>query len=89
MKEEPKIIGAAGPLTIWKYKSCEAEVGAGEDWATVYLIQSKEEGKGHATNLLLAMKKYYEGKSMTFGGSIALNERMRQLYKKCLITEYR
>jgi len=85
---KPKIVRTAGCLAIWKYLSCEAEVGSREDWATVYLIESKEPGKGHATTLLLAMKKYYEAKGLRFGGSVALNMRMRRLYQKCQIHEY-
>lgn len=76
------------PLDEWKYKSCTAHCGTGKSWATIYNIQSKEEGRGHATNLLLIMKKYYEGRRLTFGGSVALNERMHNLYQKCKIREY-
>lgn len=87
--EEPKIVRAAGPLTLWKYKSCEAEIGSdGKNWATVYFIESKEPSKGHATELLLAMKEYYEKRGLRFGGSVALNERMGRLYQKCQIYEY-
>jgi len=60
----------------------------GEGWATLYDIQGKNEGKGHATTLLLAIKEYYERKGLRFGGSVALNERMRRLYQKCEIKEY-
>ena len=73
----PKIIRTAGCMALWKYRSCEAEIGIGKDWATVYVIVSEEPSKGHATTLLLAMKEYYENKGLTFGGSIALNERMK------------
>ena len=73
-------------LDEWRHKSCLAHIAANEDWATVYDIQSQDEGKGHATELLLILKSYYKGKR--FGGSVALNDRMRRLYKKCEITEY-
>lgn len=86
--ETPRIVRSAGCLALWEYKSCEAEMGIGEDWATVYLIESKEQGKGHATKLLLAMKKYYEDRGLIFGGSVALNDRMKRLYQKCQIHEY-
>jgi len=76
------------PLERWTYESCEAEFGVGEDWATLYRIESKEEGKGHATELLTEAKKYYEGKGLRFGGSFALNERMRSIYKRLNIKEY-
>lgn len=84
----PYIVRTAGCLTLWRYQSCEAEVCIGKDWATVYIIESKEPGKGHATKLLLAIKKYYEDKGLYFGGSVALNMRMRKLYQKCQIKEY-
>ncbi len=77
-----------GTLEIWKHKSCVAEFGFDETWATLYYIESMEEGKGHATELLTEAKKYYEGQGKKFGGSIALNERMRAIYKRLDIEEY-
>lgn len=76
------------PLDEWQYESCVAHCATGKDWATLYDIESADEGKGHATQLLLAMKKYYERKGLRFGGSVALNERMRRLYQKRGVTEY-
>ena len=78
----------AMPLDEWVYESYLAHCATGKDWATLYDIQSKQEGKGHATRLLLEMKKYYEQKGLKFGGSVALNKRMRQLYQRCGIEEY-
>ena len=75
-------------LDEWTYKSCLAHVATGSGWATLYDIRSKEEGKGHATYLLQAMKRCYESQGLDFGGSIALNDRMRKLYLKCGIKEY-
>ena len=75
-------------LDEWRYKSCLAHVGVGKDWATIYDIQSQQQGQGHATYLLLIMKSHYEGQAKKFGGSVALNERMARLYKKCGIREY-
>jgi len=75
-------------LDEWRYKSCLAHVGTGKDWATLYLIESQQEGKGHATELLLIMKNYYEHQGKRFGGSVALNERMARLYKKYGVYEY-
>jgi len=75
-------------LDEWQYKSCLAHVAVGKEWATIYDIQSKQEGRGHATKLLLIMKSYYECRGKRFGGSVALNERMAWLYKKCGIREY-
>lgn len=76
------------PLDEWKYKSCLAHCATSKDWATLYEIGSKEEGKGHATKLLTAMKEYYERQGLKFGGSVALNKRMRRLYQKCGVEEY-
>ena len=87
MKRE-KIISLGMPLDQWKHKSCCANIGIGEDWATVYNISSLERGKGHATELLLEMKKYYEAKGKIFGSSVALNDGMRRILKKINIIEY-
>ncbi len=76
------------PLEEWRYKSCEAHVAVGDTWATLYDIESQEQGKGHATKLLSAMKVYYEGKGLDFGGSVSLNDRMTFIYKKCGVKEY-
>lgn len=76
------------PVDVWQYKSCKAEVGVGDSWATVYLMNSKEPCKGHGAILLFAMKKYYEAKGLFFGGSVALNGRMKRLYLKCQVHEY-
>lgn len=75
-------------LDGWSHKSCYAAVGIGEDWATIYSISSEDPGKGHATELLSEMKKYYEAQGKKFGSSIALNDRMRFLLKKLDIFEY-
>ena len=88
MTSPQMISGLGGPLDRWQYKSCLAEVATGKDWATIYLIESQQEGKGHATKLLLDMKAYYEKQGKKFGGSVALNDRMARLYRKCKIREY-
>ena len=75
-------------LDEWQNKSCLAYVAVGDNWATIYFTKSQHEGKGHATELLLIMKAYYETQGKVFGGSVALNERMAWLYKKCGIREY-
>ena len=77
-------------LEQWTYESCTATFAApeGEDFATLYDIQSKDEGKGHATALLEAAKKHYEGLGKKFGGTIALNDRMRRIYQRLGIKEY-
>jgi hypothetical protein len=73
---------------IWTYKSCKAVVGLGEGWATIYVIESKERGKGHASVLLQQMKSYYENGNIVFGSTVALNDIMRHLLVKYNITEY-
>ena len=75
-------------LDQWKYESCKAEFGVGEDWATLYSIKSEQDGKGHATALLLEAKKYYEEQGKKVGGNVALNEKMRHIYKKVDYIEY-
>lgn len=85
-REMVNILGM--PLEEWTHNSCIAHFGVGDDWATLYDIESKEQGKGHATELLIEAKKYYEEKGLEFGGSVALNERMRDIYKRLGIEEY-
>lgn len=85
----PRKINVLGmDLDEWRYQSCLAHVGVGEDWATIYLIESQEEGRGHATKLLLDMKSHYEHQHKKFCSSVALNERMASLLRKCEIREY-
>ena len=76
-------------LERMEFKSCVAHFGVGDDWATLYSIRSQEEGKGHATQLLQAAKVHYKEQGKKLGGSIALNERMRGIYKRLKIPEYR
>ena len=83
-----KIIEKGMPLERWIYKSCEAKFGVENNWATLYVIESKEKRKGHAEILLMAAKKYYEKQGKDFGGSVALNQPMRNLYRKLKIVEY-
>jgi hypothetical protein len=76
------------PLVQWRYKSCTADFGVMETWATLYFIESTEEGKGHATHLLTEAKAFYEGQGKRFGGSVALNDRMKSIYERLGIEEY-
>ncbi len=86
---KPQKVNVLGmELDEWRHESCLAHIGIGDDWATVYKINSEMPGLGHATELLLIMKSYYERQGKRFGGSVALNERMARLYKKCGIREY-
>lgn len=75
-------------LDNWTHKSCDAMVGVGEDWATIYVISSDEKGKGHASDLLIAMKDHYENQGKAFASSVALNSGMRRLLVKFNIKEY-
>jgi hypothetical protein len=84
--EKIKVLGME--LEQCRYRSCTAEFGVGEDWATLALIESTEPGKGHATALLKAAKEHYEAQGKRFGGSVALNERMRAIYRRLGIREY-
>jgi len=74
-------------LEEWKHKSCEARFGVGDDWATLYDIESQEPGKGHATELLRMAKAFYERHGKTVRGSVALNGRMKRLYQRVAIPE--
>lgn len=76
-------------LIRWQYESCTGDFGIGDNWATLYTIESGEENKGHATELLKAAKEFYEGEGKKFGGSVALSEKMRKLYIKLGIKEYK
>ena len=76
------------PLDEWNYRSCTARCGVGSDWATIYSIRSKVEGRGDAQIMLLSLKDYYEKQGLRFGGSVALNDRMHRLYRKCGVREY-
>lgn len=75
-------------LDNWKHKSCEAMVGVGDDWATIYIISSSIKRKGHATELLKGMKKHYESKDKIFGSSVTLSNNMKHLLQKLNIVEY-
>lgn len=66
-----------------------ADFGVGDDWATLYSIKSQEPGKGHAAETLTAARAHYEAKGKTCGGSTALSSRMRKVYERLGITEYR
>lgn len=85
-----KIVNILGmELEQWENKSSVANFGIGDDWATLYDIHSLEQGKGHATELLIEAKKHYEELGKKFGGSVALNERMRKIYERLGIEEYK
>lgn len=74
------------------YQSCVAHFGLGEDgegkWLTLYDIKSTCPGQGHATDLLSVMQSASARTGRRFGGSIALNNRMRSIYRRLGIHEY-
>lgn len=76
-------------LDVAKYESCYAQIGTGDNWATVYFINSKDQGKGHATILLKCLQKHYESKGKKFGSSISLSAPMKHLLQKLNIPEYK
>jgi hypothetical protein len=86
--QKVKVMGLGGELDEWSHESCIAHIATGDDWATIYDIQSTEPSKGHATVLLTEAKRHYEGLGLKFGGSIALNSRMRRIYQRLAIHEY-
>lgn len=76
-------------LDEWRVDSCIAHFGVGEDWATLYDIESEIRRQGHATTLLLEAKAYYEKQGKKFSGTVALNPGMRRIYKKLKIKEFK
>lgn len=76
-------------LEEWLYNGVTANFGVGDKWATLYDINSEIEGKGYATLVLSEAKKYFESIGFKFSGSIALNDRMRDIYKRLDIEEFK
>ena len=88
-KPTMRVVDVMGmPMEVWSYESCMAEIASVDDWATVYGIHSATPSKGHATELLKAAKEHYESQGKRFGGSVALNDRMRKIYQRLGIVEY-
>ncbi len=83
-----KINSLGMELEQWELNSCTAQMGIGKDFATIFFIESKEQGKGHATELLTNLKEHYESLGKDFGSSVALSKGMKHLLKKLNITEY-
>ncbi len=86
--EMKKVNSMGMKLDRWTHKSCVADIGTGNGWATVYVISSDEEGMGHATELLTKLKKHYESLNKKFGSSVALSSGMRHILQKLNIVEY-
>lgn len=77
-------------LTQVTYKSCNATIATGEFvWATIYSIQSSEEGKGHCQELCKQAKEFYSQHGKVFGSSIAIHPAMKHILEKLDITEYK
>ena len=76
-------------LDGWKYESCIANVGTGEDFATIFYIESEEKNKCHATILIKIMSKIYTDEGKSFATSIALSDPMKHLVKKLNLKEYK
>ena len=75
-------------LDEWKVDSCIAHFGIGDNWATLYDIESESPNNGHATTLLAEAKCFYEKSGKKVGGSVALNPAMKKIYKKLGYIEY-
>ena len=75
-------------LTQVTYKTCNATIATGNDWATIYSIQSSEEGKGHCQELCKQAKEYYSQHGKVFGSTVALNSAMKHILQKLEIEEY-
>jgi len=76
-------------LDGWEYESCQATCGVGEDFATIYSIDSSDPNKGHATILIKIMRKIYTDEGKRFGTSVALSPQMQHLVKKLELLEYK
>lgn len=86
---KPKKIMVLGMgLDEWNFASCTAHFGVGDDFATLYDIESKIKGRGHATTLLREAKTYYEAQNKKVGGTVALNPVMKKIYKILGYREY-
>jgi len=84
--KQAKIMGME--LDHCTFESCTAAVGTGDDWATIYYMESIIRGQGHGTQLLTDMKKHYESQGKVFGSSVAVSEVMGKLLVKLNIPEY-
>ncbi len=78
-------------LDEWKYGDSVARFAIGENghpWAILYDIESEQYGLAHATKLLKEVKRYYEKRGRSVGGSMALNPIMQRIYKRIGYYEY-
>jgi hypothetical protein len=74
------------PLTKFEYKGVYGHLSEGDDWATIYNIQSANPGNGEAQEALMILKNLYSDKR--FGSTVALNPTMKHILEKLEITEY-
>lgn len=84
-----KITEMGMELDLWKYESCVCRMGVGEDFATIYHIESEDKNKGHATMLIKIMRIIYFGEKKEFATSVALSAPMKHIVKKLNLTEYK
>ncbi len=77
-------------LDEWQHESCLAHFATGTDLATLYDIETPEADRrqGLATALLTEARNYYELHGKNVGGTVALNDGMRRIYKRLGIKEY-
>lgn len=71
---------------IYRENGVEALVAEGDGWATIYTVESADQGKGYCQQLLLKLKDIY--KDVKFGCTVALNDKMRHILQKLEIHEY-
>ena len=76
-------------LERWEENGTVADFGVGDDWATLYTIESHNPGHGYAKALLKQAKAHYEGMGKKFGGSVSLNSKMSAIYEELGIHEYK
>jgi hypothetical protein len=71
---------------IYRENGVEVLIAEGEGWATIYTVESTDQGKGYCQQLLLKLKDIY--KDVSFGCTVALNEKMSHILQKLNIHEY-
>lgn len=74
------------PLTSFRYKGVTGTLAEEDDWATIYSVESSNQGKGECQECLKLLKEKFCNKR--FGCTVALNERMRHILQKLQIHEY-
>lgn len=80
----------AGQIFYMYKDHCVACLGKGEDWLTLYQIETDVDYRkqGKATALLEEVKFQADAHGLKFGSTVALNDEMKRLLKKLEIEEY-